>query len=65
VGGDQLPGPTSILVNRVVPPGDKYEFITGIFGSEKMGLHTSYWQLETDRGVAIPGGSVYFIYKAV
>lgn len=65
VGGEQLPGPTAIVINRVVAPGGKYDFETGIFGSEKMGVHISYWQLETDRGVAIPGGSVYFTYKAV
>jgi Ig-like domain from next to BRCA1 gene len=65
VGGEQFPGPTSILITKSVPPGGKYDFETGIFGSEKMGLHTTYWQLETDRGLAIPGGAVYFTYKAV
>jgi hypothetical protein len=65
VGGEQFPAATSIVITHAVPPGGKYDFELGMFGSEKMGLHTSYWQLETDRGLAIPGGYVYFRYKAV
>jgi hypothetical protein len=65
VGGEQFPAATSILITKVVPPGGKYDFELGMFGSEKMGLHTSYWQLETDRGLPIPGGYVFFTYKAV
>ncbi|MDR3572471.1 MAG: NBR1-Ig-like domain-containing protein [Anaerolineaceae bacterium] len=65
VGGEQFPGAISIVITKEVPPGSKYEFDLGTFGSEQMGQHRTIWQLETDRGLPIPGGVVNFTYKAV
>jgi hypothetical protein len=65
VGGDQFTSVTTIPLDRDVAPGQKGIFILGTFGSEVFTPHTTYWQLYNDRGIAVPGGRVYFTYKPV
>lgn len=53
-----------VTLNRNIAPGEKAEFNIAAFGSETLGTHSWVYQVYSDSGVAIPGGSAVFTYTA-
>lgn len=62
VGGEAFTSRYEIPLGKTTPPGSTADFSFGAFGSEELGSHTTYFQLYSDNGFAVPGGYVSFTY---
>lgn len=61
--GEHITVQQDSVIDRVVNPGERYEFMLWAFGSEDMSYQEMYFQLYSDYGVPIKGGYAAFGYQ--
>lgn len=62
--GDYVTVETEKTLDKVIAPGERYEFSLWAFGSEDMDLQTVSYQLYSENGAAIPGGYASISFKS-
>lgn len=48
--GDQMSGPNSVKLNKLVKPGEQVDFLVDLKAPSKAGTYTGYWRLQADDG---------------